>query len=144
SPRSSTLATFALLVDQITARPVREFPLPSSGVAVSCTVCPTRAVAAGGSRRPGPPAAWSRCSATRVSRTIARRTRPPWWRRRVRRSVAAACAPTSYDRPPALHGVKGSLVVSTRDSCGRNDDIRDRLVRLTDGDRSRHPGASEQ
>ena len=48
SPRSSTLATFALLVDQITARPVREFPLPSSGVAVSCTVCPTRAVAAGG------------------------------------------------------------------------------------------------
>ena len=40
SPLELTVATVALLVDQLTARPDSGFPLASLGVAVSCTVWP--------------------------------------------------------------------------------------------------------
>jgi len=41
SPLLLTVATEALELAQVTARPDRGFPLPSFGVAVSCSVCPT-------------------------------------------------------------------------------------------------------
>jgi hypothetical protein len=40
-PLPDTVATAPLLVAQVTALPVSAFPLASSGVAVSCAVCPT-------------------------------------------------------------------------------------------------------
>src|SRR2546426_639557 len=48
SPLASTLATLDWLVDQSTARPASALPAKSSGVAVSCTVCPTCVVPEGG------------------------------------------------------------------------------------------------
>src|SRR5213594_2835715 len=48
SPLASTPATLDWLDDQITARPERALPAASSGVAVSCTVCPTGVVPEGG------------------------------------------------------------------------------------------------
>src|SRR2546422_88740 len=48
SPLASTLATLDWLVDQSTARPESALPAKSSGVAVSCTVCPTCVVPEGG------------------------------------------------------------------------------------------------
>src|SRR6266540_2609861 len=43
-----TVATEVLLLVQLTARPARVLPLASFGVAVSCTVCPTRMLAVAG------------------------------------------------------------------------------------------------
>src|SRR2546422_1750695 len=48
SPLASTLATLDWLVDQSTARPESALPAKSSGVAVSCTICPTCVVPEGG------------------------------------------------------------------------------------------------
>src|SRR5439155_1204140 len=50
SPLLLTVATLGLLLAHVTVRPVRAPPAESCGVAVSCTVCPTRMLAvAGGS-----------------------------------------------------------------------------------------------
>ena len=48
SPLPLTVATAAVLVAHITTRPLSELPLASFGVAVSCTVCPTGALAEDG------------------------------------------------------------------------------------------------
>src|SRR6266540_3511216 len=48
SPLPDTVATPGALVAQLTLRPVREVPLVSFGVAVSCTVCPTATLAVAG------------------------------------------------------------------------------------------------
>jgi hypothetical protein len=48
NPVPLTVATEALSVDQVTARPVNELPLASLGVAVSCAVCPTIRLAVAG------------------------------------------------------------------------------------------------
>src|SRR5437773_676317 len=48
SPLPSALATAALLLDQVTTRPLSGFPLASFGVAVSCTVAPCCTLAGDG------------------------------------------------------------------------------------------------
>src|SRR6266498_5176221 len=48
SPLPDTVTTPGALVAQLTLRPVREVPLASFGVAVSCTVCPTATLAVAG------------------------------------------------------------------------------------------------
>jgi|SRR5947209_5335271 len=48
SPLTLTLATAPLLVDHMMVRPVSGLPLASLGVAVSCTVPPTKMVGAAG------------------------------------------------------------------------------------------------
>ena len=47
-PLASTVATAGLVVDHVTARPFSALPLASSGVAVSCAVCPTATLAVAG------------------------------------------------------------------------------------------------
>src|SRR6267378_3941094 len=47
-PLPFTLATAALLLAQVTTRPLSGVPLASLGVAVSCTVCPTVTLADAG------------------------------------------------------------------------------------------------
>ena len=48
NPLTETVATVALLLVQVTVRPLKGLPLASSGVAVSCCVAPTMSVADGG------------------------------------------------------------------------------------------------
>src|SRR2546429_756036 len=48
SPLRFTRATAVLLLDQVTTRPLSEFPLASFGVAVSCTVAPCCTLAGDG------------------------------------------------------------------------------------------------
>src|SRR5207249_10019122 len=48
SPLPSTAATFRLVLNQVSARPVNGAPVESRGVAVSCTARPTGRLAAGG------------------------------------------------------------------------------------------------
>src|SRR5439155_20304500 len=48
NPPPLTVATPALSLAQVTARPVRGAPVESSGVAVNCVVCPTETLAVAG------------------------------------------------------------------------------------------------
>jgi len=48
SPLPLTVATAALLLDQVTTAPVSAVPFASLGVAVNCTVCPTDTLADAG------------------------------------------------------------------------------------------------
>ena len=47
-PLGPTVATAVLLLAHVTVRPVSALPAESFGVAVSCTVCPTRMLAVAG------------------------------------------------------------------------------------------------
>src|SRR5437764_13289290 len=47
-PLGLTVATAVLLLPHVTVRPVSALPAESFGVAVSCTVCPTRMLAVAG------------------------------------------------------------------------------------------------
>ena len=76
NPLPLTVATPALSLAQLTARPVRGAPVESSGVAVNCVVCPTETLAVEG-------VTTTEATGTAVTVTVAESDAPP--------PVARAC-----------------------------------------------------